>query len=739
MKINNNIKLAITHSPLLLFILCRLKQFISNGKAMRKWSLLFYLFIFSIAKVVAQTYPRPEIDVEKFVEDLFNMQDEEANYEDLYEQLLIYYSDPVDLNQATRDDLLSLYVLSTEQINRFFEYKAKNGKLLSIYELQAIPDFDIQTIRKLLPFVIVQDDGIAIDNRPIWKRVLTEPNNYLLMRYERTLEEKKGYTAPTFNSRGEPSQRYMGDPNKFMTRFKTSHTGDFSAGFTAEKDAGEQFAWSPTTRRYGMDFWSAHFMLENRGRWKKIVIGDYQWQFGQSLVTAAGFAIGKGAEPIATVRRNNLGLRPYSSVLEGLFYRGAAATYQMGRIEITGMLSRKRIDGRIQDAEAIADSLTGENEQTSFASSLPITGFHRTPSELATKHTIIEEIAGASALYRSKNRKLETGILWQGLRYSVPFIRADQVYNQFDFRGQTNQNISISLGYVWQNFNFFGEAARSQSGGVAAIGGFMASLSPKIEMSMVARSYDANFHAFYGNGFGENTRNANERGVYWGLKYKPKKQWTFAGYYDMFRTPWLAFLADAPRIGTDYLVRATYQPTKKITMFVQARSKNREQNQRNVDNVSFNFITPTTRSTYAFQLDYRAEKWIQLKSRVQGGTFRQADGGGTSIGYAVMQDLNIDAANWEFSTRFALFQTDDFDTRQFAYERNVLYAFSIPAYFGRGSRMYFLTRYKFSKKTSIWARIARTHYRDRDRIGSGLEQINGNQRTDITIQFMHRF
>ena len=45
-----------------------------------------------------------------------------------------------------------MYILSETQINSLLDYRQKFGKFLSIYEIQAIPDFDLATIRKILPF-----------------------------------------------------------------------------------------------------------------------------------------------------------------------------------------------------------------------------------------------------------------------------------------------------------------------------------------------------------------------------------------------------------------------------------------------------------------------------------------------------------------------------------------------------------------------------------------------------------
>ena len=105
----------------------------------------------------------------------------------------------------------------------------------------------------------------------------------------------------------------------------------------------------------------------------------------------------------------------------------------------------------------------------------------------------------------------------------------------------------------------------------------------------------------------------------------------------------------------------------------------------------------------------------------------------------MVQDVNLDFGKVRFSTRFALFDTDDYDNRQYVYEKDVLYYFFIPAYYGRGFRNFYMVQLKAGKNIDIWAKWAYTKYRNQETIGSGLEQINGDLRNDIRIQMRVKF
>lgn len=690
---------------------------------MRLRYIIFILF-FQLA-AVSQAQEMREFDLQDFIESNFSVQDEDSNYEDIYEALFQLYQSPIDLNTANRQDLQSLLILSNIQINEFLNHRVKNGNLLSIYELQAIPSFDLKTIYDILPFVSLREQGMHADNRPLLKRILSEENNYLMLRTDRTLEQKRGYM-----STDDRERQYLGDPYRVYARFRVQHTDDFSFGFTTEKDAGEQFKWSPPKEQYGMDFWSFHAQLKNQGRLKNIVLGDYQLQLGQSLLFGAGFAIGKGSQTVATARRSNLGIMPYTSVLETNFFRGVAATVELNDyLDLTTFYSYNAINGNID-----LDSARSVEE---FFTSIRLTGFHRTESELAGKNAINSQNFGGNLLFNTKKENLNIGLNYIHTIYDRPFIRNANKYNQFDFTGKQNQNYGLFANYYWRNFHLFGESAISSSGGIGAIGGFIASIASSLQTSFIVRNYARDFHTFYGTAFGESSRNVNENGVYWGLEFQPFKKLTIAGYYDRFTFPWLRFRADSPSKGNEYLGRITYRFSREIKVYAQARVENKERNVALIDNPNLYGLANAEKRNYVINLDVHPKGIISLKTRAQFSEFLLE--GDYSKGMALIQDVNFDFGRFRLSTRYSIFDTDDFENRQYVYEKDVLYAFSIPAYQYTGSRSYVLLQYKFSKKLQIWARYAQFRYQDQFTIGTGNEQIEGNTRSELKMQMMLRF
>lgn len=686
---------------------------------------LCYFFSFIILLFVsysqAQEMKQPEVDVQLFIEKIFATQEQDVNYDDLYETLLQFYTNPIDLNKTNTEELRNLFILSELQLSSFSNYINKNGVLISVYELQAIPNFDLSTIENLLPFVSI--GNVKNDTRPFMQRILQEDNNYLLVRYERTLENKKGYDSTQSRS------PYVGDPNKVYMRFRTSRSNDFSFGFTAEKDAGETLIWDNTTHRYGMDFHSFHAQLMNKGRLKNVIVGDYQIQNGQGLILSSGFSIGKGSETITTVRRNQLGIRPYTSVIESNFFRGSAVTYQLGQLDVTGFYSN-----RLNDSSVQTDTLGTELE--TFFNSIQLTGMHRTTSEINNKQQVREQNIGGNIFYHSKNNNLQLGVTYLQTDYGTEYLRKSNYYNQFEFNGKFNFIYGFSGSYQWQNINLFGEVAQSKSTGVGAVGGILASLTHQIDLAVVLRHYDRNFHSFYGNAFGESTRNNNESGVYWGLKYKLNPKWMFSAYYDKFNFSWLRYQIKAPSEGAEYLVKLEYRPSRNTVLYFQFREEQKEKIISD-DEAILQAIGSTKKQNYIFNIDYPSSDFITLKTRFQFSTYHFNND--YSTGYTILQDVSAAFNKFNFSIRYALFNTDNFDNRQYVYEKDVLYAFSIPAYSGIGSRMYLVMRYKFTKKVQLQGKYAFTKYRDRNSISSGNEQITGNVKQDVKLQLKISF
>lgn len=623
----------------------------------------------------AQELPRRAPDLDRLTQELFaEIQSDQLPYEDLYETLLQYYQTPVNLNAAGREELRALLLLSETQITNLLMHREATGPLLSLYELQAVPGWDLRTIYRVLPFVTVQAANANQTRGTLWQRIKNEENNALFLRYERVLEQRKGYTAvDTFQ--GRPTQRYLGSPDKLLVRYRVSHARDFSLGFSAEKDAGEPLTWRPSNGQFGADFLSAHFFVQERGQLKALALGDYQLQFGQGLLLSSGLAVGKGSETITTLRRSSLGIRPYSALLENTFFRGAAATYQFTpRLEATAFASRKYIDANLQQR---TDSLAAYDE---FGSSLPYTGLHRTATELANRHNLQETVGGGNLGYSSTNGNLALGVTAVATHYDTPLLKRAEPYNLYEFSGRDNLALGLHYSYVWRNLLLFGESARTSGGGLGTVNGVLASLGSRVDAAVLVRHYNTDFHTFYGNALSENTRNINESGLYLGLKIRPISRWELSLYFDQFRFPWLRYRVGAPSQGHDALLRLAYFPSKTSVLYGQYRLRLKPRDLSSSLGRPVPLPGQQLRHSLLLYYDTQPTARLGLRTRLQGTHLRDDDGLAWRSGYVLSQDVSVQVGRRvQLSGRYALFDADDYDTRQYVFEQDLLYAVSIPA------------------------------------------------------------
>jgi len=279
----------------------------------------------------------------------------------------------------------------------------------------------------------------------------------------------------------------------------------------------------------------------------------------------------------------------------------------------------------------------------------------------------------------------------------------------------------------------------SQNGGKAMLIGSIFNLSPRLTFSLLYRNFARDYQVFYAIPFAESSRPQNESGIYLGAVINLGATSTFKLYYDLFRFPWLSYRVNMPSQGDEFSILYENQPSRYFSFNIRFRNETKLLN-LNSENELLREVTPKTRQSLRLHLNYTPIRQIMLKSRVEFSSY-QHDPEPKSTGYLIFQDVQWrpEKLPVKISMRYALFNTDNYDTRIYAYENDVLYRFSVPAYYYKGSRFYVLLSYELNKHFTFWLRFAQTYYSNRDVIGSNLEEIEGNTRSDITAQLRMKF
>lgn len=657
--------------------------------------------------------------IQQQLENLTESNEDVATEEDSYLQETHYLlKHPINLNNADVSALSHLKMLSPLQIENLLSYKKLLGDFLSIYELQAIPAWDLDLINRIMPYITVDQKPDAFQS--LQKR-LHNGDRSLLIRTQQVLEKSRGYLLNSDSVKNY----YPGSPQKLLIRYKYRSGNLLQYGFTAEKDAGEQFFKG--AQKKGFDFYSAHFFIRKSGIIKSLAMGDFAVNMGQGLTQWQSLAFNKGANIINAVRQSEV-LQPYNSAGEINFSRGAGITLQKKNWETTGFISYRKLDAGFD-----ADSLSSEG----YVTSLRLSGYHRTANEIEGKGSQGALSFGGNISYAAE--KFHVGMNAIHYNFEHAITKTDYLYNRYALSGKRSGNYSLDYNFIQNNMYFFGELATDEHLNKALVSGLVISTDSKISMSFLYRNISKAYQSLFANAFTENTHSTNESGLYSGITITPSDALRIEAYADFYHFPWLKYRTDAPTSGSDYMIQLTYQPNKRAEVSSRFQYQNKPINY-NPDNLYLNPVIGRPKQELRTQFKYKLNNEFTLRSRVEINWFDK-QGKEPQNGFLIFADAIYKPLLKPFSgnIRVSYFETDDYDSRIYSFENDVLYAYSIPVSFGKGYRYYLNIEYKINKKMSLWTRFAQSVYPDQNEIGSGLDQIKGNKRSEIKLEMMYVF
>jgi hypothetical protein len=670
---------------------------------------VIWMFLLLCAIPIKMVHAQADIDpdIAQILGYLESSLEETSNFEELIDRLTQYKAHPLNINKATETELQELWVLSPIQIHALQTHLLVNGPMIDLLELQSVDNFDSQTIRLLLPFVQL---GF---NNPFSGKKLGSfflGTHDLLVRYRQDLQKEQGYLP------GDSLQnRFLGGPQHVLLRYRYASGKNSLVALQAEKDPGETFFRK--NQPLGFDFVSGHLELKQVGPFKKVVLGDYNLQFGEGLSLWSGIGFGKSSL-LSSIAKQEIGLRSYSSVNEGFFFRGLATQIAVKGVQITPFYSNRNLDASVQDSAGI--------------SSVNLSGLHRTASELAYKKTLNQQVYGTALTY--KFHGVSVGLTGYHSKFNRNFQGGQDLYNHFKFSGQSLTNFSVNYHFSVANTYYFGEIAKASVGNSAYLVGLLSSLSSTVTLGLLYRNYPVSYHSFYNAAIAESSSSINERGFYSGLavKFHPKWEWSF--YTDVFSFPWLAFGVDAPSNGSEILSLIIYKPSKtsQLQLFYQRTQK--AQNMVEED-APIAYPQPHVQQKFRFDFRYPLNRNFAMHHRAE--MIRV----GQEQGFVLLHDLVYQPLQSKFSgnMRMAVFNVSDYDARIYAFQNDVLYSYSIEAYQNRGFQLYVNTRYTLRKGLDFWLRYESKRYTNLSSVGSGLTAIDGNHQSEVKIQVRYQF
>ncbi|MGA1977708.1 MAG: hypothetical protein ABSG89_07610 [Bacteroidales bacterium] len=633
---------------------------------------------------------RPAEVITETAEDLAEEDSDPGEAEAYAEYLDDLTENPVRINSGSETELSRLFFLSHFQIRALADYITKTGKMVSVYEIPAIPGFDQHIAEMMVPFITLKDTPKTTRD---------------------TISVKSTLITNVIIRQAEDDTPYLGSPLKMLSRYRLS-AGRFSGGFTAEKDAGEKLlSGSPPLP----DFLSAYASFNGTGILRTMIIGDFSVRFGLGTCINTGIRTAMSLiSPGYLPGRDNL--RPYTSSDENRFLRGTAAELVYKNIGLIMFFSINSIDAALEPSP---------DSTTMYVKNLHNSGLHNTSRLLKEKDNLGEISYGMSLTYNA--RSLRTGINWSEARFSFPFKpdKSDPE-NVFYFEGERDMSCSANYSWLKGKLLLYGEFSFSKSGYALVQA---AGLRPcdRLSLNIMFRDYSPGYTAFNGRGPGSTSSTCNEKGILGNFTFEAARHLFVSAGCDIAHYPWLRYRCSFPSYSHREEIDLKYLPSEKISINFTCNFRLSMNN----DNTAGGIATEGELRSRTFKLLVRftPAKNIVFSTRTDYKVIRPSGSRGMLLLLdAYWKSSRLPVSFW---MRYCIFSTEGWDSRLYALEDDLLYGFSIPSLSGEGSRSYLMMKWDLFRFAEI-------------RIKYGVTEIIADDggisgKNDIRFQFIMRF
>jgi hypothetical protein len=636
----------------------------------------------------------------------------------LLDDLDVFRDNPLNLNQAGREELEKFIFLTDFQIQSLLDYRNDHGPFLTLYELQLVYGFDSLTIAHLLPFIIAGET--VSDNHLRFENLTRYGKHEIVLKEQRILQASEGYIEEqNTDSTAGTANKYTGSRDRVLMKYRYHYRDRLFWGLTMEKDAGEEFFTG--SNRKGFDFYSGYLQVNDMGPLKKILLGDFRVTAGQGLTLWSEPVFGKSPDPAALYKRQE-SLKKYGSTDENRFFRGIATSVALHNISLLAFVSLKSLDANITDTLS-----SGKPVFSSFRE----TGNHRILSEINSEKTIHETAAGGRLMFQ--NQHITIGSTLVGFAFSGTMQQPETPSGQYDFWGDRLVNAGFDYSLSFPKIQVYGETSRGNHAW-ATLNGVMLNVHHQVMFSLSYRYYEPGYYARYSGALSENSSATNENALYIGTVIHPFRHCKITAYADFFRFPWLTYSVQQPSSGTESLVQTDFNLSDNLEFYLRFRNKSQAISYK-TENTIIKQTQKRVTNTIRMHCSISVCQNLKLRSRVE---FKTIDNEvtGNANGFLLYQDFiyRFSKVPVQLSLRYLLFRTDDYTARIYAYEDDVLYSYSNPAFYDEGYRSYALIRYEASKNLTFWVKWGHVYFDDTSSIGTGLDEIQGNTKSEIKLQ-----
>ena len=655
------------------------------------------LLVLSFALCVSMTYAQEsQHSWESLLNDVMALEDGESlSWQETYDILCELEQHPIDLNNATREDLEAIPFLTAQQVMDICEYLYKYAPMRSLGELAMIESLDYYQCELLRHFVVLGE--VKQPGFPSVKNILKYGGHEVVATAKLPFYKRKG-----------DDDGYLGSPYKHSLKYIFTYGQYVKAGILGSQDAGEPFFTKGNT--LGYDFYSFYLQLRKMGRLKNLVVGRYKAKFGMGLVLNNDFMLGKIAS-LQQLGSTEYNVRAHSSRMESNYLQGAAATLNVAHgLDVTAFVSYRYIDATLNKDSTIATILDD--------------GYHRTQTEMDKKNNSSVTMGGMNINYRHGGFHVgATGIFSHLSRDIHPNTSA--IYRMYYAASNNLWNVSLNYGFVSKKLQLSGETATGDCGALATINTLSYRATGDLDLCALQRFYSKKYYSLYSESFSEGGRVQDESGFYVGMNWHPSEKFRLLGYFDFAFFPWPKYQAAIASHAYDGFLQTTYKRGR-WSVLARYRLKIREK-----DNEEKTALINRTEQRGRVAIGYDGGVWsTNTQADVVYVSYKEKD-----FGWMVSESVSLRPLGWlSIVGNIGYFNTDSYEARIYTYEKGPLYTFNFPSFYGEGIRYSLFARADFSRKVMMIARIATTNYFDRNTIGTSYQKINHSSMTDLELQ-----
>lgn len=617
---------------------------------------IFYHFaIFTLLFFVAEEIASGQNNIvfsDKLEEIFEGLEDESITDPALLDLYVELSQLPVNINSRNEQELSRLFFLSGYQVKSLLYHTQTAGDIVSVYEIASIPGFDRQIVEMMIPFV-------SLDSRDVATRQFL--NNELI-----TNIAVKPHSNDTTK---------LGSPYKVLTKYKATY-GDWQGGFTIEKDAGEPFFSGKPTMP---DFFSGHLSYSGKGFIKRIIVGDYSIKFGQgtNLNTQYSTSLSLSGNSIAS---NHDILKGNTSANENNFFRGAAVQIGDDNIVLSLMASHKKIDA----------SLDYSPQEGDFIKTLYTAGLHDTENNMNKKDVVTETDFAINMAYNFAIGDI--GANYSYNHFSLPFIvDHNDPLSVYDFNGTSNHTFSSYYSIYLNYISLWGEVSTNNFANKALVQGVMLRPTDRFSFSALYRNYNANYTSFSGSGPGGKV--SNKKGLYFNAYIEIARSLFVTAGYEAVRFPWIKYRVSFPSKKQRGEIKINYEPSSKALFSLAYKYRYAESNEKS----SIGMPKVGYLQTHSVKFSGKITPYEQFVLTTR-GEYKKVEQSNYR-GFAIAQDMSYSFLRVPFSIWFrtSYFDINNWESRIYIYENDLLYNFSIPALYGKGTHHYLMVKWDIGK------------------------------------------